>query len=615
MRFPEFHYRWHWRLASSPEQLWPLVSDTNRFNRDTGLPSVQRLGEEQGSARQHLGFRQLGVRVEWEEEPFEWVRPRRFGVMRRYRTGPVASMRVLAALEPDKGGGTHLRYETWVRPRNLFGLVAVVGGMPFVTRRLFGATFRRYDQLAAHADIAAHDTSDDIALAPGAAARLAEIERRLAAETGMPDLAAQLVGTVAQSDDMAVARLRPYALADRWGASRRDVLVLCLRATRLGLFDLQWDVLCPLCRGVKEAIPRLGELETRVHCETCNIDFTANFDRSVELTFCPSPAIRPVEYREFCVGGPQVTPHIVAQQLLSAGTCRDLTLPLEPGRYRVRTLGHGGNALLVAAPDGAPEAEIATVSDAWPDGEHRVSLTPTLHLANENDDERLFILERTLWTDQATTAAEVTTLQIFRDLFGTELLRPGEQISVGNLTILFTDLRDSTSLYRRIGDAPAFARVMDHFDVLRAAIEAEDGAIVKTIGDAVMAVFRRPVAALRAILRAQPQLAAPPGDRLPLAIKAGLYHGHCIAVTANERLDYFGSTVNIAARLERLSSGTDVIISDSVREDPEVAEFLADADGSIAIERFAAVLKGLDEEQFHLWRVTQAADTDAFPRA
>jgi adenylate cyclase len=95
--------------------------------------------------------------------------------------------------------------------------------------------------------------------------------------------------------------------------------------------------------------------------------------------------------------------------------------------------------------------------------------------------------------------------------------------------------------------------------------------------------------------------------------KAGIHHGHCIAVTANARLDYFGSTVNIAARLERLSSGTDVIISDAVRDDPEVADFLASADGVIAVERFAAVLKGVDEEQFRLWRVTQAAGTDRFP--
>src|SRR3712207_147349 len=119
MRYPEFLYRWEWRLRSTPEQLWPFVTDTNRFNRDTGLPAVQRVdGETRENARQLLRFSRLGILVEWEEEPFEWVRPYRFGVDRRYRAGPVASTRVLVELTPQPGGGTHLVYRMWVRPGN-----------------------------------------------------------------------------------------------------------------------------------------------------------------------------------------------------------------------------------------------------------------------------------------------------------------------------------------------------------------------------------------------------------------------------------------------------------------------------------------------------------------
>ena len=124
--------------------------------------------------------------------------------------------------------------------------------------------------------------------------------------------------------------------------------------------------------------------------------------------------------------------------------------------------------------------------------ELRVALTPTLNLENATAQEQLLILERVVWSDQATTAAEVTALQTFRDLFASEALRPGDQISVGSLTILFTDLKSSTQLYREIGDAPAFGLVMDHFDVLKQAIADEGGAVVKTIGDAVMAVFSTP---------------------------------------------------------------------------------------------------------------------------
>src|SRR3954470_18290160 len=148
MRYPEFCYRWEWQLRSTPEQLWPLVSDTNRFNRDTGLPAVRRIAEETGgNARQRLGFSRFGVRLEWDEEPFEWVRPARFGVRRRYRAGPIASMRVVADLRRTSDGGTLLRYETWVRPRNLSGLVSVPVAMTVFTRRSFGATFRQYDRL------------------------------------------------------------------------------------------------------------------------------------------------------------------------------------------------------------------------------------------------------------------------------------------------------------------------------------------------------------------------------------------------------------------------------------------------------------------------------------
>jgi class 3 adenylate cyclase len=222
-------------------------------------------------------------------------------------------------------------------------------------------------------------------------------------------------------------------------------------------------------------------------------------------------------------------------------------------------------------------------------------------LENPGPDERLVVVERTAWSDQAATAADVTALQTFRDLFASEALRPGEELAVGSLTIAFTDLRGSTRLYRELGDAPAYGSVVGHFDVLRSAIADEGGALVKTIGDAVMAVFRRPVSSLRAVLAAQARLAAPEDGRRPLPLKAGIHAGPCIAVTMNERLDYFGSTVNAAARIVGLSSGDDVVISGAVRTDPEVAELIAGQ--GLALEPVEAALRGFDGERFELWRV------------
>lgn len=142
---------------------------------------------------------------------------------------------------------------------------------------------------------------------------------------------------------------------------------------------------------------------------------------------------------------------------------------------------------------------------------------------------------------------------------------------------------------------------MNHFDVLKKAIAEEDGALVKTIGDAVMAVFRHPPSALKAMLRAQQILAAPSDGSSPLTLKAGIHTGPCIAVTLNDRLDYFGSTVNMAARLEGLSTGNDVIISRALYDDPEVRGLIEL--GKLRVSPFDVELKGFVNERFELWRV------------
>src|SRR5678810_898125 len=298
-------------------------------------------------------------------------------------------------------------------------------------------------------------------------------------------------------------------------------------------------------------------------------------------------------------------PHVVAQQLLPAGSTREVLLPLESGSYRLRALELPGSQDVTVSPEGEASAQVTLSRNGWSEEPLRVNEEFTLTLQNDTDAEQLVILERLEWSDQATTAAEVTALQMFRDLFATEALRPGEQISVGTLTVLFTDLRHSTQLYRQIGDATAFGRVMSHFDVVRKAVIEHDGAVVKTIGDAVMAVFRSAADGLIAMLEVQRALAEPADGGMPLQLKAGLNTGPCIAVTLNDRLDYFGSTVNMAARLECLSNGSDVIISRSVYEDPRVQELIESED--LSTEEFDMLLKGFEDERCLLY-TSDAAD-------
>ena len=122
----------------------------------------------------------------------------------------------------------------------------------------------------------------------------------------------------------------------------------------------------------------------------------------------------------------------------------------------------------------------------------------------------------------------------------------------------------STELYERFGDAQAFALVKEHFHIMERIVRANDGGIVKTIGDAVMAVFVDPRNALRSaveMIEAFDDLETARKLKNSIVVKVGIHHGPCIAVTLNERLDYFGTTVNIAARVQGLSDGRDVMAS------------------------------------------------------
>ncbi len=594
----EHHYLWTFDLKSSPEALWPFASDTNRFNRDTLLPPMQLIGIENKVRR--VKFKIPIIRIEWDEEPFEWTYPHRFGVLRRYRTGPLKEMRVDCRFERLEPSGTRIHYEVWVSARNLLGDAAIALGIGIVSAKLFERVFHQYDRIALQGG-SLLEISKGRNLSPAGHSRFKVLSDRLR-EQGVSDtLLNRLYEFVHRADDISVQRMRPYALADSWGLPRRTVLEGFLRATRVGMLDLYWDILCPECRGVAEDKAHLSDIHSRSHCNTCQIDFTANFDHNVEVIFRPNPSVRVVDATlEFCVGSPQRQPHIAFSLTVPSREELPFDIVLEPGRYSLRSRAIFGSQAILATKDGVSSADIFARESGWPTDMTKISLTPHLKLVNSTKQDLSFELIRTAWSDQAATAADVTVLQTFRDLFSTEVIRPGEEISVGSVTLMFTDLRGSTKLYREIGDAPAFGRVREHFETLERAVDSEGGSIVKTMGDAIMAAFRNPSAAMRAIWNVQKELTS--RGEPPLSIKVGIHHGPCIVVNLNDRLDYFGSTVNIAARLPHFSLGGEVIITESIRNDQEVLAFLEKNAKPNSIVRFQGEIRGYDQSM-ELWKI------------
>jgi class 3 adenylate cyclase len=423
-----------------------------------------------------------------------------------------------------------------------------------------------------------------------------------------PDLLASLQRHLQEGTDEEVLRMQPYALAETWHRAPREVLRLFLYATKVGLLTLKWEMMCPNCRVPKAEYDSLRSLETRYHCDLCGVDLEADFGRYVELRFSVHPAIRQATDATYCIGGPRNAPHIVAQQYLEPGATQEVAVRLGVEVLRLRALRSNQTAQLAPTAVSTAPLDLVYDDDGWTPahlayGPGRV----VLRLHNRTSRVLVAVLERREWDPYATTALQVTTMQEFRDLFAAEVFTPGQEIGVQSLAILFSDLKDSTALYEYIGDARAYGWVQRHFTLLIECITLHQGALVKTIGDAVMAVFPRPEAAVQAALDIQQKIGAFNRQHHidpPLVIKLGVHQGPMIAINANNRLDYFGRTVNIAARVQEESVGGDLVLTADLVCHMAVQQVLK---GFPTPRPFTTVLKGITDP-VTLYRLTLPAE-------
>ena len=207
------------------------------------------------------------------------------------------------------------------------------------------------------------------------------------------------------------------------------------------------------------------------------------------------------------------------------------------------------------------------------------------------------------YTSPRLTAKQLFASQTFHDLFRAEVFQEAEGFGIKDVTILFTDLKSSTQLYQQIGDLNAYALVREHYGILNTAILNQHGAIVKTIGDAIMANFNHPVEAVGAaleMLRGLRQLnqSSQQGN---LILKIGIHRGAAIAVTLNNRIDYFGQTVNIASRVQGSAGGDEIYLTEEICSSSGVMEFLQNH--GCKIESTLIELKGI-EGQVKIYKVT-----------
>ncbi|MDB5579140.1 MAG: adenylate/guanylate cyclase protein [Bradyrhizobium sp.] len=451
-------------------------------------------------------------------------------------------------------------------------------------------------------------------------------------QTADPAVANAIQNLIEKGEDHQLNRINVLDFAARTGLDEERVISGFLHASRLGLFDLTWNVLCPGCGGVLDAHSTLKSLRhDDYHCGLCACGYEASVDEQVEVAFTVSPRVRRIaahdpntlplwEYYKqvFWSSGvdfneesfAELSTEVVLDALeLPAGEKAVLSLQLPPQFIIVfEPVTHSAQFIDV---QGEPTKERQQLSMLYnknptPTGGAITMRPGPLRLALDNQAgvrvlPSVFVAADALHhligkRKPFLTAKRMLTNQTFRDVFKADNLNIDQRLKITSLTFLFTDLKGSTALYERVGDLAAFDLVSAHFDALLDIISSEKGAVVKTIGDAVMATFIRPEHAIVAGLRMRAAMDALNTARgtQDLVVKIGIHEGPCLAVMLNERQDYFGQTVNIAARVQSLSTSQEIHITGPINDAPAVAAILRRE--SITPVQKQAALRGIADK-------------------
>jgi class 3 adenylate cyclase len=432
------------------------------------------------------------------------------------------------------------------------------------------------------------------------------------------DLRGLLESFLRTASDRELVRINPVAFARRHGCDEAALIDLFLHGRKVGVLRMEWHYVCPGCGDIVESFQSLTSATAHFFCQVCTADREADLSDFIEITFSISQEIRESRYHDPWSLSPEefffayrftengvvddgsplrehLQRHAVFCAFFDPGETMSFEVAADPG-----FLWFTNGPALTMRDDRTDETRsfvfeyTGTRSRGY---QAEIAAGPVRVDFTNATDERYALLVVNLpgdyeWTMKPfLSGAQLLSNQTFLDLFESETIVAAEGLAVKRLALLFTDIQGSTQLYDRIGDMKAFDLVRLHFGYLRDSITGNSGALVKTIGDAVMASFHDPLDALRAALDMHAQIArfnAEAGADL-IGLKVGVHVGTCLAVTLNGRLDYFGQAVNLAARVQALSDANEIYLTDEMLAIPGAEELLA----AFATEARSVQLKGV----------------------
>ena len=437
--------------------------------------------------------------------------------------------------------------------------------------------------------------------------RIEKLKKRSAANTTAIDA---IQNWLNNSNLLQRLRINPYSVANDSGLEVKAIISEFLYGVKAGLFDLHWDVHCPHCNMITAEFNDLADASALSFCEMCERDFEVDFLDRVEVTFSLNKEIEDPKLSPVCAPPPVLKAKF---QLVTPFNETDSAIvTLEKGRYRYCCPLTCTKGILVVEGEKTEERQEIQLKQL-PGKEFdqkKLSVRPgqvKIELTNIGHRLSGMIMHAEELLDELTLdqlPPRLSGLQIihfpdYKRLFGDQVLSGRERMKIRSATIMFTDITGSTRMYEKLGDATAYNIVRDHFEILFEAIEQQGGTVIKTIGDAVMASFVTNEQAIKAAAEAleglQKYNIARPEDE-QLRVKFGIHRGSAVLVNLNNRLDYFGSIVNKAARIQDASKSYEISFSDEVYNDRDFLAALRTI-GVSGIQKHLEDLKGIDGRQ------------------
>lgn len=461
-------------------------------------------------------------------------------------------------------------------------------------------------------------------------------QQKLATLRTFPDLPGETTTRVFEKlrsfDDWALSRLNARRLADQVGRPFDEVLDVLLHGVRLGVFDFRYNLICPLCGGLEHNYGKIDELaEGHFHCTACEADSSADLDGQAEVAFSLSAAIAKLDLdwpkqedgfrrnyfsdnypflsgfrdhiRARTVGAFRVSPGESAAfsfELVSEEPVQ-LLCPEIHAQAKIIPQGerHAGSWIVdMDLTERGFSPDFREVGPGPVEVRVRNATGRVVGIAGLRKKKEQFQAARSAGTFKPhawLTARDLLNHQTFRDLFKAQDLSPNLRLSLKSLTLLFTDLKGSTEMYDRAGDFHAYRVVQEHFEILTSVVRKRHGAMIKTMGDAIMAAFSVPTDAVEAAIDMKKAIEEKNADwkkdGYDMGLKVGVHEGSALAVNADDRLDYFGQTVNIAARVQGLSGAGEIWLTENVYDSSGVSDLLRA--GKFSVRKQSALLKGV----------------------